>query len=293
MESPITAVGFSEIDKKYTIEELIGEILENPTKQKASKKSNKDIVAEYIKEFGKDTYVMVRITMRGEGSDTKVEVEQCEPYLDSRYTLNIEDLSVEAIDDEYNYYAICEEQETGIQFIFWLQNVIEYTEALAHRKTFNQVKIAALAMEGTIVLPIEKDEEDTEIEKEEKEKIKVMLQRAREGDEEAKAQLEEEEKEMDDQLKERMYQEDFLSIMSGYFVPATLVDANYAILGEIKEMTTRKNQKTGEMMYLFTLDVNDMPLEVMINQKELVGYPSIGMRFMGTCWLQGTIITNN
>lgn len=293
MESPITAIGFSEIDKKYTIEQIVGEILEKPTSQQASRKKNKDIVAEYIKEFGEDTYVMVRIVMHSEEKETKVEVEQCEPYLDSRYTLNIQDLSVEAIDDEYNYYVICEEQETGIQFIFWLQNVIEYTEAVGHKKEFTQVKIAALAMEGTIVLPIEKDEEDEEIEKEEKEKIKVMLQKAREGDEEAKAQLEEEEKEMDDQLKERMYQEDFLSIMSGYFVPATMVDANYAILGEIKEMTTRRNSKTGETMYLFTLDVNDMPLEVMINKKQLIGHPSVGMRFMGTCWLQGTIITNN
>ena len=293
MESPITALGFSEIDKKYTIEQIVGEILDKPTRQQASRKDSKDIVAEYVKEFGKDMYVVVRIVMRAENDETKIEVEQCEPYLNSRYTINVEELSVEEIDDEYNYYVICEEKETGIQFIFWLQNAIEYTEATTHKKSFNQVKIAALAMEGTIVLPIEKDEEDEEVEKEEKEKIKVMLQRAREGDEEARAQLEEEEREMDDQLKERMYQEDFLSIMSGYFVPTTLVDANYAILGEIKEMTTRKNEKTGEEVYLFTLDVNDMPLEVMINKKQLVGCPSVGMRFMGTCWLQGTIITNN
>ena len=293
MESPITALGFSEIDKKYTIEQIVGEILDKPTRQQASRKDSKDIVAEYVKEFGKDMYVVVRIVMRAENDETKIEVEHCEPYLNSRYTINVEELSVEEIDDEYNYYVICEEKETGIQFIFWLQNAIEYTEAAAHKKNFNQVKIAALAMEGTIVLPIEKDEEDEEVEKEEKEKIKVMLQRAREGDEEARAQLEEEEKEMDDQLKERMYQEDFLSIMSGYFVPTTLVDANYAVLGEIKEMTTRKNTKTGEEVYLFTLDVNDMPLEVMINKKQLVGCPSVGMRFMGTCWLQGTIITNN
>lgn len=293
MESPITAIGFSDIDKKYTIEEIVGEILEKPTNQQASRKNGKDIVAEYIKEFGKDMYVVTRIVMRTENDETKIEVEQCEPYLDSRYTINVQELSVEEIDDEYNYYVICEEKETGIQFIFWLQNVIEYIEAEEHRQNFNQVKIAALAMEGTIILPIEKDEEDEEIEKEEKEKIKVMLQKAREGDEEARAQLEEEEKEMDDQLKERMYQEDFLSIMSGYFVPTTLVDANYAILGEIKEMTTRKNEKTGEETYLFTLDVNDMPLEVMINKKQLIGHPSVGMRFMGTCWLQGTIVVNN
>ncbi|MBU3804191.1 MAG: DUF3881 family protein [Candidatus Cellulosilyticum pullistercoris] len=296
MESPITAIGFSEIDKKYTIEELVGEILEKPTKQQVSRNKNKAIIAEYIKEFGKDTYVMVRIVVRPEEGqknakeETSIEVEQCEPYLNTRYTLNVEELSVEEIDDEYNYYAICEEKETGIQFIFWLQNVIEYTEAAAHRQDFNQIKVAALAMEGTIVLPVEQDEEDLTAQKEEKEKIKVMLQKAREGDEEAKMQLEEEEKEMDDLLKARLYEEDFLTIMSGYFIPTTLVDATYAILGEITSIDTRRNSRTGEEMYLFTLDVNDMPLEVMINKKQLVGYPTIGMRFMGTCWLQGTIV---
>ena len=296
MESPITAIGFSEIDKKYTIEDIVGEILEKPTKQQASRNKSKDVIAEYVKEFGKDTYVMVRIVVRPEEGkkddqeETMIEVEQCEPYLDTRYILNVEELSVEEIDDEYNYYAICEDKETGIQFIFWLQNVIEYTEAVAHKKSFNKVKIAALAMEGTIVLPVEQDEEDATAQKEEKEKIKVMLQRAREGDEEAREQLEEEEREIDDLLKERLFQEDFLTLMSGYFIPTTLIDATYAILGEIKDIDTRKNSKTNEEMYLFTLDVNDMPLEVMINKKQLVGYPTVGMRFMGTCWLQGTIV---
>lgn len=292
MESPICAIGFSELDKKYTIEEIVSEILDKPTVQKASRKKNKDIVAEYLKAFGEDMYVAVRIVMHEEDEEAQIEVEQCAPYLDSSRILEVVDLSVEEIEDAYNYYVVCEEKETGIQFVFWLQNAIDYTEALPYQKEFNKVKIAALAMEGTIVLPIEKDEEDDELDADEREKMKVMIERAREGDEEAIAQLEAEEKEMDDQLKERMYQEDFLSIMSGYFIPTTLVDANYAILGEIKEITTRYNKKTGEEMYLFTLDVNDLLLDVMINKKQLVGYPTVGMRFMGTCWLQGTIITS-
>ena len=246
MESPITAIGFSEIDKKYTIEQLVGEVIQKPTKQQASRKDNKAVIAEYLKEFGKDMYMSVRIVMRADKEQSKIEVEQCEPYLDTQYVVNVEELSVEEIDDEYNYYVICEERETGMQFIFWLQNVIEYNEANKEKITFDKVKIAALAMEGTIVLPIEKDEDDELEEKEEREKIKVMIQKAREGDEEARAQLEAEEKEMDKQLKERMYGEDFLSIMSGYFVPTTLVDANYAILGEITAISSRKNSKTGE-----------------------------------------------
>lgn len=291
MESPICAIGFSELNSKYTIEQIVGEILEKPTVQKASRKKNKDIVAEYLKSYGEDMYIAVRIVMHEEDEQAQIEVEQCAPFLDTGRILEVVDLNVEEMEDAYNYYVVCEDKETGIQFVFWLQNAIDYADAVPTKKEFNKVKIAALAMEGTIILPIEKDEEDDKLDADEREKMKVMMERAREGDEEAIAHLEAEEKEMDDQLKERMYQEDFLSIMSGYFIPTTLIDANYAILGEIKDIKLRKNSKTGEELYLFTLDVNDLILDVIINKKQLIGYPTVGMRFMGTCWLQGTIET--
>lgn len=290
MESPITAIGFSKTDHEYKIEDIVGEILDTPTKQIASRMPNNDILAEYSKMFAEDTYVMVRVVVKAGQKDTKIQVEQCEPCVESKHIIKVEDLVIEAIDDEYTYYAVCEEKETGMQFIFWLQNVVEYTEIVDAKRTFNEVKIAGLAMEGTIILPIEKNEEEESIEKEERDKLKVMIQRAREGDEDAKEQLEQEERELDEQLKERMLEEDFLSIMSGYFVPTTLVDATYAVLGEITEISLRVNKKTSEEMYLFLLNVNDMPLEVMINKSMLVGEPSVGMRFMGTCWLQGSVL---
>lgn len=291
MESPISAVGFSRLDKDTELEGIVKSILDNPTKQFATRKSNKDILAEYFKAYDKDIYVMVRILLKSESKEAKLEVEQCEPCFLSDNTIVVEDMSVECIDEDYTYYVICEEKETGMQFIFWLQNVVEYMDCLEEKREFNEVKIAGLAMEGTIILPIEKDQEDEAFEKEEREKLKVIIQKAREGDEDARAQLEQEEKDLDEQLKERMMEEDFLSIMSGYFVPTTLVDATYAVLGEITKISTRKNNKTGEELYLFVLEVNDMPLEVMINKKDLVGMPSVGMRFMGTCWLQGVIVT--
>nr|WP_302596501.1 DUF3881 family protein [uncultured Cellulosilyticum sp.] len=292
MESPISAVGFSNLDKDTQLESIVSSILDAPTTQFATRKQNKDILAEYFKEYDKDMCVMVRIVLKGGNKkDAKIEIEQCEPCFFTNNVIEVEEMTVECVDDDYTYYVICEEKETGMQFIFWLQNVVEYTDIMSEKREFNKVKIAGLAMEGTIILPIEKDQEDEEVEKEEREKLKVMIQKAREGDEEAQAQLEQEEKDLDDQLKERMMEEDFLSIMSGYFVPTTLVDATYAVLGEIKAISTRKNNKTGEELYLFVLEVNDMPLEVLINKKDLVGMPSVGMRFMGTCWLQGTIVT--
>ncbi len=139
-------------------------------------------------------------------------------------------------------------------------------------------------------MPIEQDEEDEQLEKEEREKIRDIIQLMKDGDEEAKQRLEAEEKELDQQLKERLYQEDFLTIMSRYFIPVTLQDAVYAVLGEIVDIKERENSKTNELMYDFTLNVNDVLMDVVISKKQLVGMPSIGMRFMGTCWLQGKVI---
>ncbi|WP_054741068.1 DUF3881 family protein [Cellulosilyticum ruminicola] len=292
MESPISAVGFSNLDKDTQLEAIVSSILDSPTEQVVTRKQNKDILAEYFKAYDNDMYVMVRIVLKGGSKkEAKIEIEQCEPCFISHNEIQVEDMAVECVDDDYTYYVICEEKDTGMQFIFWLQNVVEYLDIIEEKRIFDKVKVAGLAMEGTIILPIEKDQEDEEVEREEREKLKVIIQKAREGDAQAQAQLEQEEKDLDDQLKERMMQEDFLSIMSGYFVPTTLVDATYAVLGEIKSIDTRKNSKTGEDIYLFVLEVNDMPLEVLINKKDLVGMPSVGMRFMGTCWLQGTIVT--
>ncbi len=292
METPITAIGFSEIDKAYTLKELVEEVVEKPTQQQIGTSNKRDIIAEYIKNVDKDVNVIVRVVARAgvDNDSSNIEIEQCEPYLEASQTLDVEDLAVEEVEDEYNYYVIAEDSDTGIQFIFWLQNAIEYLEAKKENKELKKVAIAALATEGTIVLPVQQDDDDEKMLTEEKEKIKSMIKKAREGDEDAIKQLESEEEEMDQQLKERMYEEDFLTIMSGYFIPTTLEDANYAILGEIKEIKERKNELTGEEMYLFNLNVNDMPLEVMINKNELVGYPTVGMRFMGTAWLQGTIV---
>ena len=290
MESPITAIGFSKIKDDTGLGKIISEVLDKPTEQKASRRVNKGIIGEYLKEFGNDMYIMARVVLEEGKDNQKVQIKQCEPYVRGSHTIKVDDLSVECLEEEYDYYVICEEIETGMQFVFWLQNAVEYTDAAELSDVIDEVQIVALGMEGTIILPIEDDEEEALAEAEDRERTKVLLELARDGDEDARRKLEAEEKELDKQLKERLFEEDFLSIMNGYFVPTTLVDATYAILGKIIEIQTRVNHQTKEESYLFTLNVNDVPLEVLINKKSLVGHPTIGMRFMGTCWLQGTVV---
>ena len=294
MESPLKAIGFTNVDEKEVMEDILEELLSNPTKQKAIKLSAQKILAEYIKEIAENTYVMARVCVNKSSKDPSLQVFSCDAYVEANHTLEVEDVEVEGFDEvegtDQSYYVVCEEKETAMQIVFWLQNVVEYLEGCKKNLTCSQVNIVGIASEGTIVLPIEKDEEDELIEKEEREKMRLILQQMKNGDEEAKRILEQEEKDLDDQLKERLREEDFLSVMSGYFIPETLDEATYAVLGEILEIKERINRQTDEKMYIFLLDVNDMNLEVVISQRELIGMPSVGMRFMGTCWIQGNIM---
>lgn len=293
MESPLKTIGFSKLDEQDMMEDILEELLSNPTRQKAIQISSKKILAEYLKQVAENTYVMARVCVNKSKEEPKVQVFDCDAYVEAYKNMDVEEVEIEEIEDiegDNNYYVVCEEKETSMQIIFWLQNVVEYLEARKKDLVCDQINIVGLASEGTIVLPIEKDEEEEQVEKEEREKLRLILQQMKEGDEEAKEILEKEEKELDEQLKERLREEDFLSIMSGYFIPVTLEEATYAVLGEITEIKERINTQTNEVMYVFTLDVNDLALEVVISKQELVGMPSVGMRFMGTCWVQGSVI---
>ena len=294
MESPLKAIGFTQVNEKEMMEDILEELLSNPTKQEAIQLSAKQILAEYMKEIAENTYVMARVCVNKSSKEPKIQVFSCDAYVEANTALDVEDVEVEGFDDgdggDQSYYVVCEERQTAMQIVFWLQNVVEYLEARKKNLTCSQVNIVGIASEGTIVLPIEKDEEEEQMEKEEREKLRLILQQMKNGDEEAKEILEKEEKELDDQLKERLREEDFLSVMSGYFIPETIDEATYAVLGEILEIKERINNQTDEKMYIFSLDVNDLNLEVVISQRELIGMPSVGMRFMGTCWIQGKVI---
>ncbi len=292
MESSLTAIGFSELDEEYTVEDLLEQVLKDAEAQQFVEIEGKHILAEYTQKISENTYINARVGLDKDTTkkDSKIEVYDCEAYVLSDRVLDVCDVEIECIDNIGAHYVICEEKTTSMQMIFWLQNVVEYLKGKRQHKTCTQINIAAIANEGTIILPIEQDEEDEQLEKEEREKIRDIIQLMKDGDEEAKQRLEAEEKELDQQLKERLYQEDFLTIMSRYFIPVTLQDAVYAVLGEIVDIKERENSKTNELMYDFTLNVNDVLMDVVISKKQLVGMPSIGMRFMGTCWLQGKVI---
>ena len=291
MSSSMKAIGFSDLENKQSWDDLVADVLNEPSRTFMRKYEGDKVVIEYYKEYGERLFLLVRVAL---GEDTterpKVSIEECEPYVEARYPLEVQDLDIEDTEDDFIFYVVCEDVGTGMQIVFWLQNVIEYLDCMEDDAVdYLGINLVGIASEGTIVLPIEKDAEDSEFEDTEREYLRTMLQRAKDGDEEAIDILEKEEQQLDEQLKERLRQEDFLTVMDGYFLPATHIEATYAVLGTIKELEIRQNSKTKEKMYWMYLDVNGMLVEIIINISDLIGKPYIGMRFMGTCWMQGTV----
>lgn len=290
MEIPINAIGFSEITEQKHLNKLVEATLKNPTYQSMAVDKNKVQIAEYRKKVAPHTYILVRVSVEEDLKETtRFNVEECEAYVEATIKSDFEEIEVECIDGTL-YYVICEEKNTSMQVIFWMQNLVEYLNGKQNGKTIIGASVLGIALEGTIVLPILKDEDEIAFENEEREKLREIVERIKDGDREAEEILEEEERELDEQLMQRLKEEDFLSIMSGYFIPLSFDESMYAVLGDIVEIKERKNEQTNETMYVFKLDINSMFVEVIINKKTLIGMPFVGMRFVGSCWLQGQVI---
>ena len=54
-------------------------------------------------------------------------------------------------------------------------------------------------------------------------------------------------------------------------------------------MELRENNKTGEQIYVMTIESNSIVLDVCINEQDLLGVPERGRRFRGIIWLQGLV----
>jgi hypothetical protein len=64
----------------------------------------------------------------------------------------------------------------------------------------------------------------------------------------------------------------------------------YSILGEILECEKVTNNVSGENIWKFVLNVNDLVMDVCINELDLLGEPAVGRRFKGVIWMQGMVL---
>ncbi len=287
MHQYLPAIGFSKLNSK-NLDNLIEEIILRPDYQESAI----DLDGNQFVELRYMVADNVGLVIRGKYDDNDVfDIDYYYPtYFGESISLTNE---VEVIkqSDKDNYQVMTDEIRLGVNLIFQLQNMGEYLRRnnQAKKTAKREVRLAALSLDGKVILPLYDNEKSRIKEKMNNKKRIDLVEKAREGNEEALESLTMEEIDLYQRISRRVTREDILSVVTSYFMPYGIENDKYDILGEILDVKEVVNHLSMEEMYLLIVESNDVVLEVCINKKNLLGEPTIGRRFKGTIWLQGTV----
>jgi hypothetical protein len=214
------------------------------------------------------------------------------PYLHADKISSQEDISIERHASKESYAGICDDIRVGVSLIFYLQNIIDYVrikneDRLPMRGT--SLCLSALSTEATVMMPINKNEQQKETIRQKSNKRNRLLQAARKGDEQAIESLTLDDMDIYTSISRKIHREDVFSIVDTYFMPYGVECDQYSVLGEIVECKKVTNSLTEEKVYVMTIDCNELSLDVCINEQDIYGEPKEGRRFKGHVWLQGYI----
>ncbi len=287
MHKFLRAIGFSKL-KKTELEQLFEKILHNPTVQNVSTDSEGNEFAEIVRNFGESFGITVRGICRE--NDT-FELEYYFPHFSGKHISTREIADVEKHAEKESYAGVCDEIRIGVTLIFYLQNVTEYL-SVGHEKGYNPadgIILAALSVDGKILLPISKTEKQVHHATQESNERNHLIAAARDGDESAIENLTLEDIDTYSLLSRRITHEDVLSIVDSYFMPYGIESDQYSVLGEIMDYSMTQNEITGENICMLEILCNDLCFSICINREDLLGEPEVGRRFKGNVWMQGKI----
>lgn len=289
MHKYLRAVGFSSLSDRKKTKELLTEIVMNSDARNYTTNNEDVMLGEFRKNFADN----MGIAVCGEfDDDDKFIYDYYYPYLDGTGVTSYEDVSVERHAAKYSYAGVCDDVKVGISLIFYLRNMIPYVKAQALGKLpvrGTTLTLSALSLNGTVMMPILKDEMQKQKVKQESQNRSNLIAAARKGDEDAIETLTLEEMDMYTTISRRIHKEDVFSLVDTYFMPYGVECDQYSVLGEIENIRQTINKITGEKIYILTISCNELTFDVCINIIDLFGEPQVGRRFKGVIWLQGKI----
>lgn len=289
MHRYMRAVGFSSFESKKKLQELLTEVVMGSDKRSITMNQENTLLGEFCKDFAPN----LGIAVCGEFDDEdKFIYEYYYPYLKGSGVTSHEDVSVERHADKDSYAGVCDDIKVGISLIFYLKDKIPYVKAQTTGKLpvrGTSLTLSALSTNASILLPIQKDEEQLQRVKQASINRNTLIAAARKGDEDAIETLTLEDMDMYTAISKRIPKEDVFSLVDTYFMPYGVECDQYSVLGEIVAMRLTTNQMTGEQIYILTICCNELTFDVSINIIDLLGEPQIGRRFKGVIWLQGHI----
>lgn len=289
MHKYLRAIGFSKLTNRKELQNLITDIIVNADERAYTSNGEDTILAEFCKGFAEN----IGIAVCGEfDSEDKFSYDYYYPYLRGTGISSEEDVSVERHAGTESYAGICDDIKVGVSLIFYLQNMIPYVKAqngdrLPVRGT--SLTLSGLSLQGSIMMPINKNENDKKIVKKASNNRNSLIAAARKGDEDAIESLTLEDMDTYTTISKRIQKEDVFSLVDTYFMPYGVECDQYSILGEIMDFHKIKNRLTGEELYEMVISCNDLQFDICINTEDLYGEPKVGRRFKGSIWMQGFI----
>lgn len=289
MHSYLRSIGFSSITSKKQVDQILKSVIEDYDDKLVVECEDNRLFGEMSKSFGYDC----GITVCGEYDENQeFQMEYYYPYFRGTDISTKEDVIVEKHAGKESYAGACDDVRIGVTLIFYLQNAGEYLNE--KEKGFfgsqnTSVTLSGLAMEGKILLPIQKDSRQAEENKKSAINRNRLVAAARNGDEEAMESLTMEDIDTYTMITRRIQKEDVFSIVDSYFMPYGVECDQYNVMGEIIDFMEATNEVTKEKLYQISISCNDVRFDVCINQKDLMGEPEIGRRFKGIIWLQGCL----
>ena len=289
MHKYLRAIGFSEYTDRKKMKEMIADIVLNATTRAYTTNTDDLLLGEFCKDYGEN----IGMAVCGQFDDSdKVIYDYYYPYLRGTGISSEEDVSVERHAAKESYAGICDDSKVGVSLIFYLQNMIPYVKAQVTKQLpirGTTLTLSALSLQGTIMMPIHKNEEQKRQVKKESTNRRNLIAAARKGDEEAIETLTFEDMDIYTTISKKIHKEDVFSLVDTYFMPYGVECDQYSILGEILDVHPVRNKMTGEELYHMTVNCNELTFDLCINQQDLYGEPAVGRRFKGTIWLQGFI----
>lgn len=289
MHKYLRAIGFSELKDKKDLQKLTADIIVNADERAYTSNTEDTVLAVFSKDFAENT----GISVCGEfDSEDNFSYEYCFPYLRGNGISSEEDVSIEHHISTESYAGVCDDIKVGISLIFYLQNMIPYVKAKNSGQlpiTGSTLTLSALSIQGTIMMPINKNEKDKKTIKKASNNRNSLIAAARKGDEDAIENLTLEDMDTYTAISKRIQKEDVFSLVDTYFMPYGVECDEYSVLGEIVDCSKIINRITGEELYQMGLVCNDLPFDICINKKDVYGEPEVGRRFKGVIWMQGRI----
>lgn len=281
------AIGFSKLRTREDYLNLIRKTVADAETRTCVTGSDDILYGDYFMRVGEN----IGVAVCGEYNEKEEFLpETAYPYMLTGNVSSCERSIIERHAANVSYAGVCDDNNIGISIIYYLLNRIEYLKATGleeDRSKIYPVCLTGLSDNGTIMMPLAKDELAKEKVSKKVKKRDKLIKAAREGDEEAIESLTLDDIDVYSQISQKIKNTDVYTLVDTYFMPYGVECDQYSVLGEITNLAMVQNRFTGEEVVQMTINCNGVSIDICINKEDLYGEPEIGRRFKGSIWLQG------